>query len=195
MAYLSFSLRRVNKEIENFKIKIKKNTYPLKILNFFNNLKFEISSNENKNYLMIYDKYLNLFSQLEINQSYPFKPYNVVYFNSKNRVPYLKNLNNLTEIFKKRDTEMYAFFYKCMYLSDPKLLNLKKFECYCCNSLMCTNEWCPSFTFTNLLFELLEIKFIECYSSNIGYRYIKNIHDKLFIKLSDDLILHIIKFL
>jgi hypothetical protein len=74
MSHLSFSLRRVQKEIENFKAK--KNTHKL---DFFDNLKFEIISQNNRNYLMIYDKYLNLFTQLEINQCYPFKPYNVIF--------------------------------------------------------------------------------------------------------------------
>jgi hypothetical protein len=193
MSHLSFSLRRVQKEIENFKIK--KNTYPLKIFNFFDNLNFEISPHENKNYLMIYDKYLDLLTQIEISKSYPFTPYNVVYFNSKNRVPYLNNLTNLTELFKRRDTEMYAFFYKCMFSVDAKFLNLKKEECYCCNSITCSNKWCPNLTFSNLLLEQVEIKFIECYSSNIGHRYIKNIYDNLFMKLPPDTIKLISEYL
>jgi hypothetical protein len=56
---------------------------------------------------------------------------------------------------------------------------------------MCTNEWCPSFTFINLLLEQLEIKFMESYSSNLSYRYIKNIYDKLFFKLPPDIVLNI----
>jgi hypothetical protein len=189
MSHLSFSLRRVQKEIENFKNK--KHNYRFKILEFFDNLKFEILSQNNKNYLMIYDKYLNLFTQLEIEKSYPFKPYDVVYLNLNNSLPYLKNLNNLTSLFKKRDTETYEFFFRCMYSINPKFLKLDKYECYCCKSLMCKNEWCPNFTFTNLLLEQVEIKFINCYSSNLGYRYIKNIYDTLFIKLNSDIILHI----
>ena len=60
---------------------------------------------------------------------------------------------------------------------------------------MCKTEWCPSFTFTNLLLEQSEIKFIECYSSTIGYRYIKNIYDNLFIKLPNDITLKILEYL
>jgi len=190
MSYLSFSLRRVQKEIENFKIK--KNTHQFKI---FNNFKFEILSQDNKNYLMIYDKYLNLFTQLEITQSYPFKPYNVIYLNLNNSLPYLHNLNNLTGLFKNRDKMIYILFFKCMFSINPKFLNLDKNDCYCCKSLMCTNEWCPSFTFTDLLLEQLEIRFMKCYSSNLGYRYIKNIYDKLFFKLPNDIIPNLIKYL
>ena len=168
MAQLNFSLRRVAKEIENFQ--------------------------NNKHYLMIYDKYLNLFTQLEVTQNYPFNPYNVINFNSKNKVPYLNNLNNLTEIFKNRDKIYYIFFFRCMYSLNPKFLNLNKQECYCCKSMMCKNEWCPSFTFINLLLELIEVKFIECYSSNLSYRYIKNIYDKLFVKLPDELIINYFLF-
>lgn len=193
MSHLSFSLRRVQKEIENFQVK--KNTYEFKLSNFFNNLKFEILSQNNKNYLMIYDKYLNLFTQLEINQCYPFKPYNVIYLNFSNSLTYLNNLINLTTLFNKRDKTVYIFFFKCMYLINPKFLNLNKYECYCCKSLMCTSEWCPSFTFTNLLLEQLEVKFMECYSSNISYRYIKNIYDKLFLILPSDVILNLIDLL
>jgi hypothetical protein len=190
MSHLSFSLRRVQKEIENFKAK--KNTHKLV---FFDNLKFEILSQNNKNYLMIYDKYLDLFTQLEITKSYPFKPYNVVYLNFNNSLPYLNNLNNLTGLFKDRDKTIYILFLKCMYSISPRFLSLDKNECFCCKSLMCTNEWCPSFTFTNLLLEQLEIKFMDSYSSNLGYRYLKNIFDKLFFKLPSDVILNLIDLL
>jgi hypothetical protein len=60
---------------------------------------------------------------------------------------------------------------------------------------MCTYEWCPSFTFTNLLLEQLEIKFMECYSSNLGYRHLKNIYDKLFLKLPNDIVPNLISFI
>jgi hypothetical protein len=190
MSHLSFSLRRVQKEIENFKAK--KYTHKL---NFFDNFKFEILSQNNKNYLMIYDKYLDLFTQLEVNQCYPFKPYNVIYLRFKNNLPYLNNLNNLTELFKNRDKIIYIFFFKCIYSISPRFLSLDKNECYCCKSLMCTNEWCPSFTFINLLLEQLEIKFMESYSSNLSYRYIKNIYDKLFFKLPPDIVLNILNLI
>jgi hypothetical protein len=192
MSYLSFSLRRVNKEIENFKIK---NYNTNKISFFLKSLTFKIFTENNKNYLIIYDNYLDVFTQLEIPQSYPFRPYNVVYFNSKNKVPYLSNLNFITELFKNRDTNIYAFFYKCMFSITPKFLNLKKNDCYCCNSFMCINEWSPNLTFTNLLLEHIEIKFIECYSSKIGYKYIKYIYDALFTKLPDEIIFNIINYL
>ena len=188
MAQLNFSLRRVAKEIENFQNN--KMIYKLKIFDFFDKLHFEFFTENNKHYLMIYDKYLNLFTQLEVTQNYPFNPYNVINFNSKNKVPYLNNLNNLTELFKNRDKIYYIFFFRCMYSLNPKFLNLNKQECYCCKSMMCKNEWCPSFTFINLLLELIEVKFIECYSSNLSYRYIKNIYDKLFVKLPDELIIN-----
>ena len=197
MEQLNFSMRRVKKEIENFQIK--KNTYEIKIFNFFDKLHFDFIKVNNKNYLVIYYTLLDIFTQLEITQNYPFKPYNVVYFNSKYTVPYLNNLNNLTGLFKNRETNIYSFFFKCLYSINPKFLNLNlnlnNNECYCCKSLMCTNEWCPSFTFTNLLLELIEVKFIECYSSNLSYRYIKNIYDKLFFKLPPDVILHLIEFI
>ena len=188
MAQLNFSLRRVAKEIENFQNN--KMIYKLKIFDFFDKLHFEFFTENNKHYLMIYDKYLNLFTQLEVTQNYPFNPYNVINFNSKNKVPYLNNLNNLTELLKNRDKIYYIFFFRCMYSLNPKFLNLNKQECYCCKSMMCKNEWCPSFTFINLLLELIEVKFIECYSSNLSYRYIKNIYDKLFVKLPDELIIN-----
>ena len=58
-----FSIRRVTKEIEIFQ------NISFKIPYFFNNLKFEFFTENNKHYLMIYDKYLNLFTQLEITQT------------------------------------------------------------------------------------------------------------------------------
>ena len=193
MEQLNFSMRRVKKEIENFQIK--KNTYEIKIFNFFDKLHFDFINVNNKKYLVIYYTHLDIFTQLEITQNYPFKPYNVVYFNSKYKVPYLNNLNNLTGLFNNKEMNIYSFFFKCLYSINPKFLNLNKNECYCCKSLMCTNEWCPSFTFTNLLLELIEVKFIECYSSNLSYRYIKNIYDTMFLKLPPDVIFHLIDFI
>jgi hypothetical protein len=190
MSYLNFSLRRVQKEIENFQIK--KGTNQIKI---FDHFKFEIITQNNKNYLMVYDKYLDLFTQLEINQGYPFKPYDVTYLNLNNSLPYLNNLNNLTGLFKNRDKTVYIFFFKSMYSISPKFLNLNKNDCYCCKSLTCINEWCPSFTFTNLLLEQLEVKFMNSYSSNLVYRYIKDTYEKLFFKLPHDVILNIINLI
>jgi pantothenate kinase len=76
-----------------------------------------------------------------------------------------------------------------------KFLNLNKHDCYCCKSLTCINEWCPSFTFINLLLEQLEVKFMNSYSSNLVYRYIKDTYDKLFFKLPPDIVLNIIDLL
>ena len=72
---------------------------------------------------------------------------------------------------------------------------LKKYDCYCCSSIMCSNLWCPSYTFVNIILEYLEISFIERYSSPINYKYLTSIYNSIFFKFPPEIIDLILSYL
>lgn len=215
-------LKRINKEIQNFyekKYLENNNNFSDYLISFLDNLKVEVvlcNYGEGDKYFLIITNLQtkSLFLELEIPDHYPFKPYSVVNYNSKyvfnskyltnkyfnyngnNKISYSKYMNNIYEKIKDKDKTIYAFFFKNLYGFEPKFLNLKKNDCYCCSSIICSNLWSPSITFNNLIFEQLELQFIEKYSSELGYKYLVNIyknyynilHNQLYKKLPDEII-------
>ena len=166
----SFSIRRVNKEIKIIQTKIDSDKLP----NLFKRFNFTV----NEEVLEITGP--GFFCNLQIPSNYPFRPYKVI----SNGVPYCKRLLNLYDNNKNIDKNVFIFFFKTLYLIEPRLLNLD--SCYCCLSITCPNLWCPSFSFVKLLFEQLEVRFIEEYSSK--YRDLKFIYDKLFYNFPKEII-------
>lgn len=198
-------LKRINKEIQNFYEKkyLEKNNYSYYLVDLLDNLNVEnvlCNYGEGDKYFLIITNLQtkSLFLELEIPDHYPFKPYSVVNYNSKyvlnskyftnkyfnyngnNKISYSKYMNNIYEKIKDKDKTIYAFFFKNLYGFEPKFLNLKKNDCYCCSSIICSNLWSPSITFNNLIFEQLELQFIEKYSSELGYKYLVNIYNNYY---------------
>jgi hypothetical protein len=193
-------LKRINKEISNFNEKkyLEKNNYSDYLLKFLNYLFIEnIVCNygeKDKYFLTITNLQTNLlFLELEIPEHYPFKPYNVVNYSSlfiykvsvysnniNNKISYSQYMNKIYEKIKYKNKNVYKFFYKTLYGIEPKFLNLKNNDCYCCSSIVCSNLWSPKITFNNLIFEQLELVFIEKYSSNLAYAYLLNIYNNLY---------------
>jgi len=98
---------------------------------------------------------------------------------------------------KHRDKNIYRFFYTNLFGCEPLFLNLSKNDCYCCNSNTCQNIWSPAITINSIILEQLEIRFIESYCSELGYRYLSNIYNNLLNnilgKLPDEIIKTILK--
>ena len=211
-------LKRINKEIQNFYEKkyLEKNNFSNYLINFLNNLNIEtiISNYGNDDEYFLFIKNLKtdtIFLELKIPESYPFKPYSVVNYNSiflnnsmylkKNyydqnyKISYSKYMNNVYEKIKHKDKNIYKFFYNNLYGINPRFLNLKKNSCYCCSSIICIELWSPSITFNNIIFDHLEIQFIEKYSSNIGYKYLENIYNNLFYNIFKKIPEEIIKII
>ena len=215
-------LKRINKEIQNFyeKKHLQNNNYSPYLINLLDNLHVEtiVSNHENGNkfFLVINNlKTDKLFLELLIPQSYPFKPYSVINynnifinthyyhnkkylsFNDYNKLSYSKYMNVIHCSIQNKDVDIYKFFYKNLYSLEPKFLNLPKNDCYCCSSITCEALWSPLITFYNLLFEHLEIQFIESYITNLRYKYLLNIYNQLlygqlFSKLPSELIIKIL---
>jgi hypothetical protein len=167
-----FNIKRVNSELRIIQNKINSDKMPM----FLKEYKFEIV----ENFLEITGP--DFFSRLEIPKNYPFRPYKVNF----SKIPHLRNLINVQEKIKNNDKHVYIFFFKSLYSIEPTFL--KTDTCYCCSSVTCSNIWCPSFSFVKVLFEQLEIEFIESYSSVKSFNYLKNIYGRLFEKIPIEVI-------
>ena len=193
-------LKRVNKEIQNFYEKKKfENITSLYLLNFLNNLSIEVIILDNKHsndyHLLIKNSLINkIFLQLQIPETYPFTPYKPIIYDDSDKISYFKYINNVYEKIKYKDKKIYIFFFNKLYGIESRFLKLEKNNCYCCSSIFCTFLWSPAYTFNNIIFDHLEIQFIDKYSSNLNYRYLNNIYynlfnnHKLFSKLPIELI-------
>ena len=207
----SIALKRINKEIQNYNTKAylatsESASFSKHLLSYLSGLTLEISimsiSNKDEYFLLIKDCNNKQILQLAYPEFYPFKPYSVLscrspIINTKNDMSYYKYLIAVNNAIKTKDRNIYKFFYKNLYGHEPLFLNLGSNECYCCNSNTCRNVWSPSLTINSIIFEQLEIQFIETYCSNIRYNYLANIYNKLMHtilgKLPEEIITVILK--
>jgi hypothetical protein len=218
----SIALKRINKEIENYNAKAYLTTsesagFTKHLLNYLAGLVLELSimsiSNKDKDkdkdeyFLLIKDANSTQLLQLAYPEYYPFKPYSVLSYRSsiinaknemaKNEMSYYKYLIAVNNAIKHKDKTIYKFFYKNLYGHEPLFLNLGNNDCYCCNSNTCRNIWSPSLTINSIIFEQLEIRFIETYCSKVGYNYLSNIYNNLMHsvlgKLPEEIISAILK--
>ena len=196
------SLKRITKEVANINDKdyIEHSTYSKEFKNYLASLTFfltEINIDTSNIYLVIKSKDKDkLFLELSIPQTYPFRSYKVVnYNNNNNGLCYYKYINNISAKITNYDKNIYKFFYKCLYNCEPYFLMLKKYDCYCCSSIMCSNLWCPSYTFVNIILEYLEISFIERFSSPLNYKYLVAIYNSIFFKFPPEISDHILSYL
>jgi len=194
------SLKRINKEIQNFNEKTySTNIFSHKLLEFLGTLNLTIisvktnnNSNNDEYFLLIKNSKNKKLLELKFPEYYPFKPYSVISYDSniKNNLlnyeisyyKYLINVNNKLQLNAK-NKNIYKFFYKNLYSYQPYFLNLSKNDCFCCNSITCKNMWSPASTINSIIYEYLEIRFIETYSSEIGYSYLCNIYNNLMYNI------------
>ena len=208
----SIALKRINKEIQNFNEKTYYNTliqYSKALLDYLAGLKLEIyvlnNANKDTYFLLIKDTKNEQILQLAYPEFYPFKPYSVINYKSKimqnicsyNNKSYYKYLINVSNAIKHKDKNIYAFFYSNLYGREPLFLNLNNNDCYCCNSVTCLNLWSPALTINSIILEQLEIRFIETYCSDNGYKYLSAIYNNLLHvilgKLPEEIIKIILK--
>lgn len=210
----SIVLKRINKEIQNFNEKayLANGGFTKHLLNYLSGLKLELSimsiSDKDEYFLLIKDANNEQLLQLAYPEYYPFKPYSVLSYtpvlsytssiiNAKNEMSYYKYLIAVNNAIKHRDKHIYKFFYKNLYGKEPLFLNLASNDCYCCNSNTCANIWSPSLTINSIIYEQLEIRFIETYSSKLGYSYLCAIYNNLMHsvlgKLPEEIISVILK--
>jgi hypothetical protein len=194
------SLKRINKEIKNFNEKTySTNIFSHKLLAFLGNLNLTIisvktnnNSNNDEYFLLIKNSKNKKLLELKFPEFYPFKPYSVISYDSNiknnllhNEISYYKyliNVNNKLQLNAK-NKNIYKFFFKNLYSYQPYFLDLSKNDCYCCNSITCKNMWSPASTINSIIYEYLEIRFIETYSSEIGYTYLCNIYKNLIYNI------------
>ena len=204
----STSLKRIKKELkdleeETFFTKFKYSPNVIKYLKSFQiNIAIENYKESENLCIQIFHKIYQDFLYIKIPPCYPFKPYIIHNINLKNfkdcrnlidlpfikyknylDLPYFKFISNLNDKkIKIYDSNVLSFFYKTLYLREPNFLNLKNDECFCCNSVICSDKWSPSLRIDNILLELMEVIFIIKYNQHYNYLYIYNIYQSLFIK-------------
>ena len=188
------SLKRINKEIKNFNEKMYcSHIFSHNLLAFLGNLNLTIISvntnnntNKDEYFVLIKNRKNKKLLELKFPEYYPFKPYSVISYDSNvnndllnNEISYYKYLINVANKIQTRNKNIYKFFFKNLYSLQPYFLDLSKNDCYCCNSITCKNIWSPASTINSIIYEYLEIRFIETYSSEIGYNYLCNIYNNL----------------
>jgi len=201
---MPLALKRITKELSNINDKdyLEHTNYSREFKNYLGSLTIFLTNTHNDpsaNHLVIKEKD-KLFLELSIPQTYPFKSYKVVNYSSastsaNNTLCYYKYMNNVSAKIANYDKSIIAFFYKTMYNCEHYFLKLKKYDCYCCSSIMCSNLWCPAYTFVNIILEHLEISFIDRYSSPINYKYLVSIYNGIFSRLAPEIIELIISYL
>ena len=208
----SIALKRINKEIQNFNEKaylVNNVNFSQSLLSYLAGLKLEIYvlniANKDTYFLLIKDTKNEQILQLKYPEFYPFKPYSVINYKSKimqnicsyNDKSYYKYLINVSNAIKHKDKNVFKFFYSNLYGREPLFLNLNSNDCYCCNSVTCLNLWSPSLTINSIILEQLEIRFIETYCSDNGYKYLSAIYNNLLHvilgKLPEEIIKIILK--
>jgi hypothetical protein len=196
---MPLALKRITKELSNINDKdyIEHTNYSREFKNYLGSLTIfltKIHNDPSANHLVIKEED-KLFLELNIPQTYPFKSYNVVNYNNASTLCYYKYMNNVSAKIANYDKNVYKFFYKCLYNCEPYFLMLKKYDCYCCSSIMCSNLWCPAYTFINIILEHLEIRFIERYSSLVSYKYLTSIYSYIFSRFPPEIFELILSFL
>ena len=194
------SLKRINKEIQNFNEKTySTNIFSHKLLAFLRNLNLTIirvntsnNSNNDEYFVLIKNSKNKKLLEVKFPEYYPFNPYSVISYDSNikndllnNEISYYKyliNVNNKLQLNAK-NKNIYKFFFKNLYSYEPYFLNLSKNDCFCCNSITCKNMWSPASTINSIIYEYLEIRFIETYSSEKGYSYLCNIYNNLMYNI------------
>ena len=210
------SLKRINKEIKNFNEKMYcSHIFSHNLLAILGNLNLTIISvntNNNTNNNTTKDEYFVLIKnkknkkllELKFPEYYPFKPYSVISYDSNvnndlpnNEISYYKYLINVGNKIQARNKNIYKFFFNNLYSLQPIFIDLSKNDCYCCNSITCKNMWSPALTINSVIYEYLEIRFIETYSSEKNYIHLCNIYNNLMHnvlgKLPEEIIETILK--
>lgn len=209
MARERLHIRRINKEIVDYKNQKNFEKYSKKYCEIFNKLRLSLyaikahESDDEDYYLDILDglsKYQdsvdrdNCVIVLKIPTNYPFKPYQITYYNKTdaNKLSYHKYMIDISQTTKNKNLDILILFYKILYGSTPKFLLLSKNDCYCCSSITCGNNWYPSHTVADLLHEYYEIEFIKHYCKKENYKLLVKTHNylfkTLFAKLPDEII-------
>jgi hypothetical protein len=206
------SLKRINKEIKNFNEKMYcSHIFSHNLLAFLGNLNLTIisvntSNNSTKDeyFVLIKNKKNKKLLELKFPEYYPFKPYSVISYDSNvnndllnNEISYYKYLINVGNKIQARNKNIYKFFFNNLYSLQPIFIDLSKNDCYCCNSITCKNIWSPASTINSVIYEYLEIRFIETYSSEKNYSHLCNIYNNLMLnvlgKLPQEIIETILK--
>ncbi len=152
-------------------------------------------NNERERLLVsIKNKDNSIFFKLIVPNDYPFKPY--IYYSELPNFSYYKYIQSIHTYLNKNNINknILEFFYTIYHYRKTKFLNLLNNDCFCCNSLFCSNNWAPSYNITDAINEVEEIEFINHYKD--FYNELEDIYNDCYIsRLPEDLIIYIFKYI
>ena len=157
---------------------------------------------------IINNKTNNLIIKIIIPNDYPFKPYNVFlldnYYNLESYDKWSSKLINykiLDQNIINKQQFLDNIFYQWAFASIRYPL-LKKYLnipyqgiCYCCESIICSDKWSPSYTMTDVLCEYIIRKQFLIYGNSLNLRIINSIFSNNKWYIPNDVICHIISFI
>lgn len=197
-------IKRINKEIELYNQNKNLDNYPLNLQYFLNQLNICIQQisfydDFNNKYNLIITKNNTTFLDLKIPRDYPFKSYMVNEFSLYNgsiNDNYFKYLFKLSDKLKNFNKKILYFFFFKQYNLNSSFLNLSDKDCFCCSSIICSSKWNPKCMFINLIFENLEMQFIDKYTQQDNYYDIiclyYQLYNKTFNILPKELVVYIL---
>ena len=140
--------------------------------------------------------------KFNIDDNYPFKPPKVFIAGMREDIFYLSWLSKIVNYNNPNISSIQEINHNAWIFSIIKWPLLKKYLkypgkgiCYCCESIICTNQWSPRELLCNILFEYIISKQFLIYSSNLNQRQINNIFKNEKWNIPNDIIEHIIEFL
>lgn len=149
----------------------------------------------------------NMEIRFTIDNCYPFKPPKVFVCNNKQDICYLRWLSKIVD-YKKYDISNLNFLnlieknfnaWVFSIIKWPLFKNYLKFPdkgiCYCCESIICNNQWSPCLSLYNLLFEYIICNQFFIYSTDLNQKLINTIFKNEKWIIPNDIIQYIIAFL
>ena len=199
----SASLKRINREIKNFNDQNYKlgtmfnnNINFINITKFFDNIKLIVYIVNDEIALEVHDKDKLMFD-IDIPNTYPFKPYKITDHHIAEKqdhlynIGYTKFLANINKYIDHNikhnnyDIKIIMFFYKIYTGNAPRLIKDTKDNCICCNSILCGNNWSPACNIVTFLLEYMEVQFLYKYTKKANYMFMKKTYDSLY-KIGDN---------
>ena len=157
---------------------------------------------------IINNKTNNLIIKIILPNDYPFKPCNVFLLdNHYNLQSYnrwcskLINYKILDQNIINKQQFLDNIFYQWVFASIryplfKKYLNIPyQGICYCCDSIICSGKWCPSYTMVDILYEYIIRKQFLIYGNSLNLRIINSIFSNNKWYIPNDVICHIISFI
>ena len=166
---------------------------------------YQIGHTDKIENLGLFSKNGELLLEIKLNDSYPFRvpdlliPYSNYYKKYEiwcSKIINFYNLNSSISEFNEKLLNAYIFTHINIPIANKYFDQVPTNKtCLCCNSLTCGHKWSPSCRIFDLCMEFKCIKTFETYLKPQTYKIIKKIFNNEKWIITDDIQLHILKFI